>query len=56
MLKLYSLGLKSNQKMVGSSHNICGTIVSEGKSARLVVIIAHKVHNWVKLALTFPLW
>lgn len=34
-------------------HNIYATIIQMGKSAQLVVIVAHRVHSWVRLLTLF---
>lgn len=46
-------GLKSKWKVVGYSHDICATIASWPHFIRPVVVVAFKVHNWVRLMITF---
>lgn len=50
----FGVGLKSNQKVVGYSHNVCATIVPVGISCRQVTILVHRDCHRVRLVITLP--
>lgn len=47
------MGLESNQKVIGYSDGIYSTIVPVSFHGRLIVTVAHRVHTWVRLEVTF---
>lgn len=47
------VNLESNEKVIGYSDGIYTTIVPVSFRGRLIVIVAHRVHTWIRLVVTF---
>lgn len=51
---IYGFKLKYNQKMIDYFHYICAT-VAPVNNAKLIIIVALKVHSWITLMIIFLL-